>query len=515
MDKAEQREFHIDDWTIEELQSLFDDPAGENQLHTRSTAAIESATKKGDIALARFLRGAVAKLRRSAADPVWTTQLSAAAAAALGEQYYPNGVQTVAVTGPARGNTVKILTNEEIGNTRAPAERGALNQQTIFSSEANQGTINPILRQEFERILVVDSKYRPAILPHPKGVYSLSSTTNYHANLSEVLHNVVSLKLQSITVPRVWDNFSDAVGNTVIGVSSIVEGTETISWFWVPNTYFDPAQPEWATLPSLHKFDASQDCDLTLSKDNSTHLLKLELQCGPEYHSHRLVVFASDMPPAPSSACRMNSTINGNLAASLGFGAVETSAVPSSTDLHSFIVYGQPFGPGGVITADMPLDLHPLRYFLVILDDFNTNRINNSLVGLAGAETKIQPPASGFRQGSPASCPYVATDPRTRTQSQLYSANARLQSVDMPDASNSEPCPSNVLALCPVPGKAVKFGEMLTLTGTSVNSTGRMYFGPIDLQKIHVKLLDNAGNYVDLQGRDWSMSLVVTQLYQY
>ena len=204
MGKAEQREFQLDDWTIEELQSLFDNPANENDLHTRSVTAIESATKKGDIALAKFLRGAVTKLRSNASDPVWATQLSATTAAALGNEYYPNDVQTVSVTGPSRGNTTKVLTNEEIKNTRAPAERGALNQQTVFSSEANQGTINPILRQEFERILVVDSRYRPIIFPHPRNAYAPSSTTNFHANLSEVLSNVVSLRLQSITVPRVW-----------------------------------------------------------------------------------------------------------------------------------------------------------------------------------------------------------------------------------------------------------------------------------------------------------------------
>ena len=213
----------------------------------------------------------------------------------------------------------------------------------------------------------------------------------------------------------------------------------------------------------------------------------------------------------------MTSTINCNLATSLGFAGLETNTTASSTDPNLFIVYGGLFAADGggstsSVQAGMPIDLHPLRYFLVVLDDFNTNRINNSLVGIAGTETKIRPPLS-IPLGS--SCHYTGTTPRSRTQSQLYSANAKLQSIDPTDASNNEPCPGNVLALCPAPGKGVTFGEILTLTGTGVNSTDRAYFGPVDLQKIHVKLLDNAGNYVDLQGRNWSMSLVVTQLYQY
>ena len=517
MDKAEQREFQIDDWTIAELQSLFDNPADENELHARSVTAIESATKKGDIALAQFLRGAVTKLRNAASDPVWTTQLSATAAAALGNEYYPNGIQTVAVTGPSRGNTTKVLTNEEISNTRAPAERGALNQQTVFSSQANQGTINPILRQEFERILVVDSRYRPLVFPHPRNAYAPTSTTNFHANLSEVLHNVISLRLQSITVPRVWNNFSGAIGNTVIGVSITPEDEEMVLWFYVDNTYFDPPQ---TTALSLLPFASNQaDASLLFSIDSAINRVKLELQSATATGPCKLVVYTTDMPSAPGVTCRMNSTISCNLATSLGFAGLETNT-PSATDPNSLIVYGGLFVADGAgfnssVQADMPMDLHPLRYFIVVLDDFNSNRINNSLVGIAGTETKIRPPLSMPIGDSCSGGYYIGTTPRSRTQSQLYSANAKLQSVDLPDASNDKPSPSNVLALCPAPGKGVTFGEILTLTGTGVNSTDRAYFGPVDLQKIHVKLLDNAGNYVDLQGRNWSMSLVVTQLYQY
>ena len=327
MGKAEQREFHIDDWSILELQSLFDNPTTESQLHTRSTEEIDKASKKGDATLAAFLRRAVNKLQNdptgSTAGPVWTTQLSASAAAALGNEYFPSDAQTMAVTGPTRENTTKILTNEEIKSTRAPAERLALNQQTTFSSEANQGTINPILRQEYERILLVDSRYRPNILPYPKSAYSVSSSTNFHTNISECLHNVVSIKLQSITVPRVWNNFSTAIGNTVLGV----EKDNTIYWYWIPDMFISmPLAAQKLPIEPIGPVPGPQ-IDLRIDDEGKSTLTTTDPnRC-------RLVLYASGMPMPPDSAgCRMNSTPNCNLGTSLGF--TPTNSKPDTSTVY-------------------------------------------------------------------------------------------------------------------------------------------------------------------------------------
>ena len=43
----------------------------------------------------------------------------------------------------------------------------------------------------------------------------------------------------------------------------------------------------------------------------------------------------------------------------------------------------------------------------------------------------------------------------------------------------------------------------------------RKYFGPVKLTKFKVRLINNKGYDVDLNGRDWSFKLKVTQHYQY
>ena len=41
----------------------------------------------------------------------------------------------------------------------------------------------------------------------------------------------------------------------------------------------------------------------------------------------------------------------------------------------------------------------------------------------------------------------------------------------------------------------------------------RKYFGPVDIRKIHVRILDQYGNQVNLNNMDFSFSLELTQLY--
>ena len=47
---------------------------------------------------------------------------------------------------------------------------------------------------------------------------------------------------------------------------------------------------------------------------------------------------------------------------------------------------------------------------------------------------------------------------------------------------------------------------------TTLNRT-REYFGPVDIQRLHVRLLDEYGRVISLNGCDWSFSLAFEKLY--
>ena len=43
--------------------------------------------------------------------------------------------------------------------------------------------------------------------------------------------------------------------------------------------------------------------------------------------------------------------------------------------------------------------------------------------------------------------------------------------------------------------------------------TSRYYYGPVNLKKLHIQLLDEYGEIIDLNNMDWSCTLTLTMLY--
>jgi hypothetical protein len=49
----------------------------------------------------------------------------------------------------------------------------------------------------------------------------------------------------------------------------------------------------------------------------------------------------------------------------------------------------------------------------------------------------------------------------------------------------------------------------------NVKSSKRMYFGPVKLERLEIKLVDQRGNIINLNGKDWVLNLSCEELYQY
>ena len=78
------------------------------------------------------------------------------------------------------------------------------------------------------------------------------------------------------------------------------------------------------------------------------------------------------------------------------------------------------------------------------------------------------------------------------------------------------PDTSDVFAIIPLqlvtpnyrPGPYVQFGQ-------ASQANTRTYFGPVNIDRLRVRLIDDKGNLVNLHDNDWSFTMVVEQLYQY
>jgi hypothetical protein len=58
------------------------------------------------------------------------------------------------------------------------------------------------------------------------------------------------------------------------------------------------------------------------------------------------------------------------------------------------------------------------------------------------------------------------------------------------------------------------FGDLFVYTNDSDYLNERVYFGPVDIERISVRLLDDSGNQVDLNGAEWSLTILVEHQYQ-
>ena len=74
---------------------------------------------------------------------------------------------------------------------------------------------------------------------------------------------------------------------------------------------------------------------------------------------------------------------------------------------------------------------------------------------------------------------------------------------------------SDTFALLPIKHVGMKTGEIYVDFSGALQDNKRIYFGPVNIDRIHIKLLDDRGNTVDLHGSEWCITLISENLYQY
>jgi hypothetical protein len=60
----------------------------------------------------------------------------------------------------------------------------------------------------------------------------------------------------------------------------------------------------------------------------------------------------------------------------------------------------------------------------------------------------------------------------------------------------------------------LKNGDTFVEYGGTLQNQERIYFGPVNIHRMTVRLLGDRGNVVDLNGANWSFSLICEQLYK-
>ena len=430
----------------------------------------------------------------------------------LNEQYKDNGV-------PDEKTSTRL---QEIGiyqDSFKEIKKDRLTKNPQYQVPIAQGKLNPTLKNITTRLVNIDSKYRTNSTPAVKEIKyndivsphtSSWSSTNFACNLSETLMNVVNIQMYSITIPYSWYLIDEPYGNTCFKINDKQIRIE-------PGNYSKQEIVSAITNSMIDELGPGNS--ITYNSITGKSIITLS---GP---GNSIVFYESGGKYSCSKNCGPGTKANFNLGWVLGFRNNSYSDVDGVEDSSGNFIF----------TSESFIDVYGPRYLILVINDYNSNSLNKGLISVEKTQSKFGGPLSKkiydtnlFDKIKDVSGNNVCTDtgfnsipqytqgaPRTITSAELYTLNQVNNSskVDTVNDTLIPPTDTDIFAIIPL--KKVSPGDIITEFTTSIQRNERNYFGPVDIGRLNIKVLDDKGNVLNLNGMDWSFILMVQQLYQY
>jgi hypothetical protein len=326
---------------------------------------------------------------------------------------------------------------------------------TLDSNVAPPGNLNPINVRTITQAISIDSRFRPN--------YNTTKSTNYDIILPSIQKNVINMRVASIELPTTYYAISSYNGNS----TCLIADLSNVGQGWL------------LTLP---------DGNYEQSWANNSN--------------------AADVSAAMNAAIQAASpvTINSNGTTSTGSGPTLTT-----NDLNFILdrVSGKSiFDVSGGI-------LDPSGFKINFNVDISGNKDNNANIqmrlgwqlGYRKAEytTTTQAVSEGICLVCGPRYGFISIDDHQKNTGPAYMvayANSILQNNIITRINLAELiADSGVYQSTSDPGLSTQLNRM------------REYFGPVDIQRLHISLYDEYGRIIDLNNMDWSITLAFELLY--
>lgn len=437
-----------------------------------------------------------------------------------------------------RKNKIKFFNNDKF-----VMKREALGVGNGFGVPIAQDQLNPHLENMTERIITIDSRYRQQNVPAAKDetlAYSSIgniqdsswSNTNFTLDLSQQMTNVVALELYSVQIPVSWYNVDKLYGTNCFSIQyTLDDAAKTIMGPYdiiIESGNYDAASLKDAVNEKLTSEVFNGAVGTYIDYVTITGKIKFSLPDivdAKQVLDYKLTFFDKTLESNTNcSSCIGQSKLNNSLGWTLGF--------KDPTYTLTTIVSNE-FN----LTADTVVDLLGPRYFTLLLDDYNSNRVDKSVVSIQSVDTKLslpkyytpgevvstvgdkyvveKPDCIAATSDKPVPTPFYTQNlPKTITQAQAYTMNEIIKNrKNAPNNKLIPPTTNNVFAVIPIRPRS--FGTLLVEFSSPFQKNRREYFGPVDIEKLKVTLLDDKGYTVNLNGVDWSFTILSSHLYQY
>ena len=484
-------------------------------------------------------------------------------------------------------NTDRVQKVDIYDNGHLPMNREQLGVSNNFNVPVTQDTLNPNLQNVTSRFINLDSQFRQA------SGGSESMSTDYTMDLSDPLTNVLSLRLYAIQIPYTWYTIDYVYGNTCFWVTNAgINGINTFKIFVEPGNYspidFCIAVNKAFTTPANFTFQDStcgyswpkaftyvgpapdiikfnpNNGKITINLDGwidpANNIIQTKTQYTNTFNSETDAYFTFfditgrkscyECGTNPCGSGSTQHTFNGTLGWLMGF----------RLPLSPVFTNGN--------TPQSLLNLYGTKYFIVVLDDYNQNHINNGLITITELSKSLALP-SYYNTSQPYICStnvptlpsildinavgnlsnitpseaaalgvntdnlfnslsdkvdlgtgdiqqFIPSAPRTLTQAQIYTINEIIKNRSKTISFRAKaPTNSDTFAIIPIKYGSMTTGQLYTELSGQFQDNKRIYFGPVDIDRLRIRLLDDRGNVVDLHGADWCVTLISENLYQY
>lgn len=458
-------------------------------------------------------------------------------------------------------NQVNKITNRQqkigvFGNEHVPMKREQIANTDTFQLPVKQDSLNPNLKNTINRFVNLDSQFRQ----YTSGADS--NATDYTLDLSDTLKDTISMRVYSYQIPYSWYAIDVNYGNTCLWIidnaNNYVANVSIAPGNYSQAQFVSTLGDSFASAgfdPSLNIVQYNQNSgNITLNFNGVTYT-------EPNGKSYSITTetsilfydFTGEFQCNNNCYSKTNSYFNNTLGWLMGY------RVPyMNVDLSGN-------------TAPAILDLNGPKYLILVVDDYNQNHVNNSLVSISQFSNTLKMP-SYYSSDLPYTCitplqqQYVLEQqggtlnqliagvtnqslfdlqnpnplnglliggkyeqnytniqqvlpsaPRTLTQAQIYTINQiNANKNNLTNYLSKAPTSADILGILPIKtSTGVPTGTLLVDFSGSLQDNTRTYFGPVNIDRMAVKLLDDKGNVLNLNGNDWCVTLVCECLYQY
>jgi hypothetical protein len=327
--------------------------------------------------------------------------------------------------------------------------------------KAPSGYLNPINVRTLMQAVSIDTRFRPS--------YYTTKSTNFHMILPSMIKNVISMRVAAIEMPMTYYAVSKSLGNATLLIISTADPTDG----WIVTLPDGNYEQSWASesgashLETIMNNSISTSVPVTVGSNGSVtpggtgvSLVPTTQVCFTIDRTSGRAIFANPPDGSFSFTIRFNVNNDGNL----------------DTDTNIQLRLGWQLGfrsaqyicgtavptAGACVSEGICLICGP-RYAFLSIDDYQKN---------TGPAYMVAYGSSVFQD------------------SIITRINLAAEQADV-----------GVYQISSDPG----------LT-TQMNRT-REYFGPVDIQRLHIALYDEYGRIIDLNNMDWSFTLAFEQLY--